>query len=172
MLSIRIALKGKRIGYSPNAIACEYGSASQRDEWERKTRIAAGAYQSMARLPLAKMLVKQPLLLWQLASHKLLRWTAIPWLLPVAFLLNIVLYYHTPQYIIYNITLLLQAAFWLMGLLSLPLQNQKTRARWIFFPGYFIMMNAAILRGACRYFRKKQSALWQRVQRSNGMLFY
>ena len=45
--SFRLLLKGYRLAYEPNAYAFEGPSLSFAEEWKRKVRIAAGAWQTM-----------------------------------------------------------------------------------------------------------------------------
>ena len=76
--SIRILRTGKRIVFVPDAIATEVGTATLVDEWKRKKRLAAGSFQALVRASVPPW--QRPVLLWQFASHKLLRWL-LPWLL-------------------------------------------------------------------------------------------
>ncbi|MFO7938409.1 MAG: glycosyltransferase family 2 protein [Bacteroidales bacterium] len=167
LLSMHVAEKGKRIRYAPHAIAREEGSASRHDEMERKTRIAAGAFQALGRIQIIKNPLRYPILFWQLFSHKILRWLFVPWLLVMALGANIALLQHYPIPHLYGIILLFQLLFYCIALLGFPFQNKATKGTWIFFPSYFILMNVAIVRGAIRHLRGQQSATWQRVQRGS-----
>ena len=73
VLSMEIAARGHRIIYKPGATAYEDGAPALADEFRRKTRVAIGAFQSMASgwgVPG----VRTPRLLFCYLSHKVLRW--------------------------------------------------------------------------------------------------
>ena len=171
LLSMHVAGERKRIRYTEKAVAQEAGSASRKDEMERKTRIAAGAFQAVARIKILKQPLRYPLQFWQLLSHKLLRWLFVPWMLVVLLVTNLMLVINQPNITLYILLGVLQLLFYALAIISLPFQNRENQHAWLFFPGYFILMNTAIILGAVRFFSKKQSATWQRVQRGSGMLF-
>ncbi|HAA17574.1 MAG TPA: glycosyl transferase, partial [Cytophagales bacterium] len=50
VLSLKIAAKGLRVAYAPEALALEKASANVQEEQKRKVRISAGAFQAMQRL--------------------------------------------------------------------------------------------------------------------------
>ena len=50
MISMQLVIKGYKIAYEPNAYALENGSENIQEEFKRKIRICAGAFQSMLRL--------------------------------------------------------------------------------------------------------------------------
>lgn len=171
LLSMHVAGERKRIRYTEKAIAQEAGSASRKDEMERKIRIAAGAFQALGRIKILKQPIRYPLQFWQLLSHKLLRWLFVPWMLVVLFVTNLMLVFNQPNNTLYILLGVLQFVFYILAFTSIPFQNRENRHAWLFFPGYFVLMNTAIIQGAIRFIRNKQSATWQRVQRSSGMLF-
>jgi len=167
LLSMHVAEKQKRIRYAAGAIAREEGSASRLDEMERKIRIAAGAFQALGRIQIIKRPFHYPVVFWQLISHKILRWLFVPWLLVLALTTNIGLLSCPSTNYFYWLTFLFQLLFYAMALGSFPFQNKASKGTWFFFPGYFVLMNVALVRGAIRYLRGQQSATWQRVQRGN-----
>ncbi len=171
LLSMHVAEKNKRVRYAPGAVAREKGSASRKDEMERKIRIAAGAFQALGRIQILKQPFRYPREFWQLLSHKLLRWLFVPWLLVVLLISNSLLIMNQAQNPIYLSAGIIQLLFYTLAFISIPFQNKKSKYGWLFFPGYFLFMNAAIVLGAVRFFRKQQSAAWTRVQRGSGMLF-
>jgi len=50
IISLRIAMKGYKVDYDPEAFAAEKASANVKEELKRKVRIAAGGIQSITRL--------------------------------------------------------------------------------------------------------------------------
>ena len=78
MMSMYIVDQGKRIAYTPNAYAQEYGSANIFEESKRKRRIAAGGLQSIWWLRHMLNPFRQPLVTFQYISHRVLRWSITP----------------------------------------------------------------------------------------------
>src|SRR5690606_152752 len=92
MISMRIAERGYRVVYEPEAYATEMASENVEEELKRKIRIAAGGIQSIARLKRAPNPFADPVLAFQYISHRVLRWTITPILLVVVFVINAILH--------------------------------------------------------------------------------
>ena len=73
MMSMFVVQDGKRIAYTPDAYAQEYGSANIFEESKRKRRIAAGGLQSIWWLRSLLNPIKYPLVSFQYISHRVLR---------------------------------------------------------------------------------------------------
>ncbi|HZH95826.1 MAG TPA: glycosyltransferase family 2 protein, partial [Flavisolibacter sp.] len=104
VISLKVAGKGFRILYEPEAYAMELPSFSLQDERKRKIRIAAGGFQAMAMLSPLLRFWQHPKLSFLYISHRVLRWTLSPLCLILAFVANAVLVAITDN-------LLLQALF-------------------------------------------------------------
>jgi len=164
MISMLIAAKGYRIVYEPEAYATESASENVSEELKRKIRIAAGGMQSVIRLKHLLNPFRYPLLSFQYISHRVLRWTITPFLLIVAFILNIVIVAAGGTFV-YHLLLLAQVLFYLLALLGLLMENRQVRIKILFIPYYFCVMNYAVIAGIARYFTGKQSAVWEKSQR-------
>ena len=68
-MTMKIAQKGYRIVYEPNAYATEGQSASIKEELKRKIRIAAGGFQAISRLVELLNPFKYGVLTFQYISH-------------------------------------------------------------------------------------------------------
>ena len=171
ILSMRIAMKGYRIAYAENAQATELASANAREEMKRKIRIAAGAYQAMARLSALLNPFKYGWLTFQYFSHKVLRWTLAPLALPVLFLSGWYLSLSTSLTTLtfYHVATVLQLLFYLIALAGYLLLKKKIQSGWLFAPFYFTLMNYACLPGFIRYSQGKQSVIWEKAQRSGSI---
>ena len=167
-ISLRIALTGYKIGYSPLACAIERPSANIGEEMKRKVRIAAGSIQTMLRLGGLFNFFRHPMLTFQYVSHKVLRWVAVPLAMVLIIPLNIYLCITNNLAFsnIYTLALLLQALFYILVLLGSALQNKKLNASWIYFPYYVHMANKAMWIGFWRFCRDKQSVNWERAKRA------
>lgn len=162
IISLRIAMKGYRIEYDPDAYAAEWASASIAEELKRKIRIAAGGIQSVVRLYPLLNIFKYGVLSFQYISHRVLRWVVTPFLLPLALIFNVLL---APESPLYTIMLVLQGLFYLGGFIGQQLEHRKLKVKIFFIPYYFLFMNYAVFLGFFRYLRNQQSVNWERARR-------
>jgi cellulose synthase/poly-beta-1,6-N-acetylglucosamine synthase-like glycosyltransferase len=165
MISLRIAEKGYKIAYTPNAYAEETASLNVREELKRKIRIAAGGIQSLSRLKNLLNPFRYGVFSWQYLSHKVLRWTLAPvslfLLLPVNAMIVLI-----SEGIFYDIFLYLQALLYLLAFIGWKLENRMLRLKVLFIPFYFVSINYASILGFFRYMRGKQSVQWEKSLRA------
>ncbi|MGI4805832.1 MAG: glycosyltransferase family 2 protein [Janthinobacterium lividum] len=164
MISMLIAKKGYRIVYEPEAFATETSSANIKEELKRKIRIAAGGLQSIIWLKSLLLPFKQPLLSFQYISHRVLRWTVVPFLMIAAFMLNISIVSQT-HLLIYQLILSAQILFYAAALLGWILEKQQIKIKALFIPYYFGVMNYAVIAGIFRYLFGEQNAAWEKSKR-------
>lgn len=164
MQSMQIATDGYRVIYEKNAWAAETASANVGEELKRKVRIAAGAFQSMSRLPQAFNVFGNFKVSFLFISHRVLRWTLAPLSLLLLFLSNIYLAIYPGE--IYLFILLAQVVFYAMALLGWYLNNKHIKVKILFVPYYFFIMNLCMYLGLFRFLRGKQSANWERAKRA------
>ncbi|WP_443939084.1 glycosyltransferase family 2 protein [Pedobacter sp. MW01-1-1] len=169
MIAMRIAEKGYIIAYEPNAYAMESSSANVKEELKRKIRIAAGGIQSISRLKKAANPFHNAIFTFQYLSHRVLRWTITPFLLILAFILNAIIAY---QYdcMLYKILFAAQVLFYLFSLFGLFFASRNIKIKVFFIPYYFCVMNYAVLAGIMRYYRKNQSAAWEKSKRKQSSI--
>lgn len=163
-LSLRIASRGYRFIYEPDAYAMETASASVEEEWKRKVRICAGGFQAMLKLRYLLNPFRFGILSFQYFSHRVLRWTLAPLFLPLILLSNV--YLAATGNLFYKFTLILQLAFYLMAVLGNLLRNKKIPIPGFFVPYYFAVMNLSVYAGFVRYLRGKQTVVWERAKRA------
>lgn len=162
VLSMRIAMKGFRVVYEPGAMATEAPSASLQEEWKRKTRICAGAFQAFQLLPGVWNPFRYGWLSVQYLSHRFLRWAVVPFLLPILFVLTAML---ATQSIFYDVLFAIELAGIVTALYGLSMSGKMKLPGYVVAPAYFLMMNAAAYAGLFKYLRGKQSAVWEKAQR-------
>ncbi|MXV16299.1 glycosyltransferase family 2 protein [Hufsiella ginkgonis] len=167
MISMLIAQKGYRIIYEPEAYAVETASENVTEELKRKVRIAAGGMQSIVWLAGLLNIFKYGMLSFQYISHRVLRWTVTPFLLVLALILNALLAAQ-PGAVLYQLLFICQLGFYLLALAGFILEKRQLRVKALFVPYYFCVMNYAVIAGIIRYFRKKQSAAWEKSKRKEG----
>lgn len=163
MQSLRICEQGYRVVYEPQAYAAETASDNVGEELKRKIRIAAGGWQSMARLTSLLNPFPHPLLTFQYVSHRVLRWSLSALALPLLFLFNVLLYNHGW---LYELLLWGQLTFYAMAVLGWILENRSIRLKILFVPYYFTMMNYAVFAGFWRWRKGAQQATWERAKRA------
>jgi len=164
MIAMRIAEKGSIIAYEPNAYAMETASADVKEELKRKIRIAAGGIQSILRLKKAANPFHNPVFTFQYISHRVLRWTITPFLLFLVFILNGIIAVQTGS-VFYTVLFVLQVCFYVLSLTGLYFESRNIRVKALFIPYYFCVMNYAVLAGIIRYYKKNQSAAWEKSKR-------
>ncbi|MDB5211266.1 MAG: glycosyltransferase [Sediminibacterium sp.] len=165
MISMKIAAKGYRIKYEPRAFATEKASASVSEERKRKVRIAAGGIQSMLRLPYLLIPLPQPLLWFTYISHRILRWVVTPYLLVLAFILNIALAWRDGMAGITGLALVVQLLFYMTALAGYLFQRREMPFRLFFAPYYFCLMNYGMIEGLVCYVFGKQTVIWEKAAR-------
>ena len=169
IISLRIAQKGYKIAYTPNAYAEETASLNVKEELKRKIRIAAGGIQSLSRLSGLLNPFKYGVLSWQFISHKALRWTLAPVSLFFLFFLNGWMVWQNNTWGntgFYTLFFYFQVLCYLLASVGWFFENRKIRFKLLFVPYYFVSINYASLRGIFRYFRKKQPASWEKSKRA------
>lgn len=168
MISMRLAMQGYRVAYADKAYAMEKASADVREEMKRKVRIAAGSIQTLIWLLPLLHIFKYGVLSFQFISHKVFRWIIVPLALFLVLLLNVEIVWSgtTAKPVVYQITLALQALFYLAVLLGRLLEHKSITMRFLFVPYYFYMANWAMWLGLRRYLAGKQSVNWERAKRA------
>lgn len=163
--TMRICQQGFRVKYEPESFAAETASDNVKEELKRKVRIAAGGWQSMARLWPILIPIPNPVLTFQYISHRVLRWSISALALPVIFVLNYFIMDVAP---IYTYLFYAQIAFYLLALLGWFLENRAIRVKALFVPYYFLMMNYAVFAGFLRWLKGSQKATWERAKRAKS----
>ena len=165
MMSMYIVDEGRKIAYTPDAYAQEYGSANIHEESKRKRRIAAGGLQSIWWLRRMLNPFRNPIVAFQYISHRVLRWSLTPIALVLLFLTNIALVVMGAG-ILYQIALLLQVVFYLMALCGW-LQNRIGHKNKLLYTAYYFMfMNFNVFRGMAYLRSHGNNGAWEKAKRS------
>jgi poly-beta-1,6-N-acetyl-D-glucosamine synthase len=163
-LTMRMAQKGWRVQYEPEAYAAETSSASVSEELKRKIRIAAGSWQAVVRLAPLLNVFRYGLLSFQYISHRVLRWTLAPALLPVIFITNLRL--AMQGHCLYQLIFAAQCLFYVAAFAGYLLEQRRLKLKALFVPYYFCVMNYAQYAGFLRFLRGRQSVLWEKSKRA------
>jgi cellulose synthase/poly-beta-1,6-N-acetylglucosamine synthase-like glycosyltransferase len=165
-LSLRIAAKGYRFAYEPEAFASETASASVGEEWKRKVRISAGGFQAMYKLSYLLNPFRYGILTFQYVSHRVLRWTLAPLFLPLILLSSV--YLAIQGFGFYQMMFVAQVAFYLLAALGYALRDRKIGIKGFFVPYYFVVMNLSVYAGLVRLLRGRQSVVWEKAKRAEA----
>jgi poly-beta-1,6-N-acetyl-D-glucosamine synthase len=163
VMTLRVAQKGYRVVYEPEAYAVEGHSADVKEELKRKIRISAGGLQAVWRLRDLLNPFKYGVLTFQYLSHRVLRWTLAPIALPIIFILNIFLAQNNG---LYRVLLVCQILFYALSILGWVFEQYKIKVKLLYIPYYFSMMNYAVYRGFFRLISGRQSVVWEKSKRA------
>jgi cellulose synthase/poly-beta-1,6-N-acetylglucosamine synthase-like glycosyltransferase len=169
MVSLRIAKKGYKIAYAPEAYASEMASFNVKEELKRKVRIAAGGIQTIFRLKDLLNVFKYGLLTWQYISHKVLRWTITPISLFLLYVVNLLIVLKNGSWSpgdFFTVFFYVQTLCYWVAFLGWYFENKKMRLKVFFAPYYFVMINYAAILGIFRYFKGSQSVNWEKAKRA------
>lgn len=167
VISLQIASRGYAIKYAPAAWGTETASVSVHEELKRKVRIACGGWQTLFRMPGLLNLFKHGFLSVKYFSHKVLRWTLVPWAFVLAFILNVALVWGKPVFSdLYGHLLALQLVFYAAVICGALFHNIRTRVKFLFAPYYIIVMNYAIVAGMIRFLSGHYTVKWEKAKRS------
>lgn len=176
-IAMRIIRRGYRVVYAPSARSYEAISSDPRDERTRRSRIVAGRYQSMMLAP-QLLTPRQPLIAWQVVSHKFLR-PLVPWAMAGALITNVLaamkparplqhplrgLHAHVAR-----ILLLGQALFYAAAWIGTAKRPRGRLGRLFSVPAFLTNSNFAAAVGLFRFLTKRETVLWSRVPRSSTM---
>ena len=164
VMSMRMVDRGYRIAYTSDAYAMEYGSADLEEESKRKRRIAAGGLQSCWWLKSMMLPFRQPLVAFQLVSHRVLRWSITPFALMALIPLNVILVMMKAG-TIYTVIWIMQILFYLTAYCGYLLECRQHRNKLLYVPYYFLFMNFNVFKGI-HYLRTHQKGgTWEKAKR-------
>lgn len=163
IISMRIAEKGYKVVYEPEAYAIETPSFSIAEETKRKVRICTGGFQSIVRLKHLLNPFKYGLLSFQYLSHRVFRWTVAPLCIPLLFITNLLL---APSSKLFEAVFILQCLFYLLAIIGYMLEKNKLRIQALFVPFYFSFMHYTVFLGFVKYITTTQTGIWEKVKRT------
>ncbi len=145
-----IAIAGYDLVYEPEAFAHENTCSPVMEEFSRKVRIIAGCLEVAVR----KIWFLKPFRMFQMISHKVLRWL-VPFFLVISFISNMFLL----ESLIYKIIFASQCLFYLSAFIGLLLY--KTQINLFGIPLYFVVVNSASVAAVFRFLTGKHKATWE-----------
>jgi glycosyltransferase involved in cell wall biosynthesis len=150
-------IKGYRSVVEDDATCWEVAESKQMgDELRRRSRVVNRGIRGVGFMPEVLNPFRHPFLLFQLISHRLLRWS-IPFLLIGAFVANACLL-DAP---FYQLTFALQLGFYGAALAALVLDRLGIRPRGLFVPLYFCLVNLAPLLAVWSLLKGEKKIVWE-----------
>lgn len=162
VVSARVCQKGYRFAYEKQAYAVEAASENFREERARKVRISAGCFQALVLLKNLLNPLRNWRLTFQYISHRVLRWTVCPLLVPVVFISNAVLAFQQEGYLL---LFLMQCLFYSIAILGWRAAERKRAPKSLYVPYYFVFMNLSLYIGFYRFLTGMQSVIWKKAAR-------
>ncbi len=152
--------QGYKVTFNPCARVFEDVSVSAQEEFKRKVRISIGNFQNLKHF---KYLIFQQF--WPIGFsflfHKVLRWLT-PFLMLISFACLLILMFYSGFYQLMALGFML---FFFTGYLGV-LFSQSLKGTWLKYPGHFIYMNLALLKGFVQYTKGVTSNAWQPTARN------
>lgn len=159
-LPIRVKQQGYGVVFENVVFSFEEGSQRASQEFQRKIRIVSQFLKSALILLKKSFFPFQPILIFQLLFHKILRWLA-PLFLILIFLSNIFLLEEP----FYQLTMSYQIIFYGTAIFGWQYEKKgKKLNRVINLIYYFSMVNLAALIGLFKGIAGKQRPYWQKVR--------
>lgn len=159
MIGMRVHLAGSRLVYEDAAFAIEETAPSVQAEFQRRTRIGTGAFQSLRYLN-GLLNPKHGYVAFAFWSHKVLRWFC-PVFMFIALVTNAILFANP----FYQATLIVQELFYLMALIGIHFVHGGHHSKIFRIPGMFVQMNYALVVGLFRCLFLRQNGTWERTER-------
>jgi cellulose synthase/poly-beta-1,6-N-acetylglucosamine synthase-like glycosyltransferase len=164
-ISLQVCRKGFVMAYEPRALATEAPSLSIGDEQMRRVRIGAGAFQSLQYFKDLLNPFRYGKLSFQFFSHRVMRWLVCPFALPLIFLLNFWVLFHSDNSL-YLILFIAQILFYLLSWVGASVARRQKGSGIFLLPFYFVFMNASLVAGLFRYLSGNQTVRWEKSKRA------
>lgn len=161
-ISMQLQSVHKKLKYVHHAVAEELASQRVADEWQRKKRISAGAFQSLYHFAQHLHPLRDGRFAFQFFSHRVLRWVFCAPALIVFYIAGGMLWFNV-HHPFYHILFYLQLLFLMLSFFGFL---GMRRAGSIFsFPFYFLFMHAAMIAGFFALITGKQTVFWNKASR-------
>jgi len=159
-IPIKIAQKGYKVVLEAGAISFEEVSMKTREEFKRKVRIIAWVWTSTLILLKDSFKKRQFLLVFQLISHKILRWL-VGLFLALIFSINFFLLDKS----LYLGLLVIQITFYSLGIWGYFKEKRGEKSNELInVTYYFCAINLAAVLGIFKTILGKQKPTWQKVR--------
>ena len=158
--AVNTVAQGRRVVYARQAVSYEQARSSVRDEYRCRVRI--GVRNTAVTPYVLSRLMRSGALgyLFQMISHKFLRWWLWLWLLTLA-ITNAVL---VGQGTVYAVLAAAQGAFYCLALGGLAAARYGVTVRFVSSMSFFVVANAAMCVGVFEWLRGRRMPRWEPVR--------
>lgn len=174
VIGMKVREGGRRMAFEPRAVAREELPPAVKDEWRRRVRIGAGAYQALV-LCRRCLEPRFGFFAWAFWSHKVLRWFTPHLLMLATILAGVIGWVHGSGFRVQGRSMnglgVAVAGITVLGAILLWVSAVRPAARLskiIRLAGYFLAMQAALLVGFMRFCRGGLRGTWERTGRVAG----
>ena len=160
-LCTRIAIRRHRVVSETDAIAEERADESAAQQFKRKMRLVRWNIMSTTLLLREAVAFRNWPIVFQLISHRLLRYVAPVWLM-LGFVSSTAL---ALRFDSFATLVIVQSAFYTIALVGWLADNAGLRLpKLLLVPSYFLLVNSAALAGLFSAIRYGQATTWQKVR--------
>ncbi len=167
VMSMQVARQGFRIIYAPLAQATEQDLLNLGADFERRTRIASGGFQSIWWLR-DLLNPRYGMLSFQYISHRAMRWAVAPLAMLTLIPLNLFLAKNSG---FYRRVFGMQILFYFLAAAGIFVSSTGRKVSLLSVPGYFVLTNLTALVGLYRFFSGRHSVIWQKAAHSTPVGF-
>lgn len=153
---LQVVEQGMRCIYEPRAVSIEEVAGSFQKEFKRKVRIVNRAWRALWRFRNMLNPVRFGAFALKLWSHKVLRWL-VPFMMAIAFVLNLVLIAQSPVYVM---TLIAQLIFYGLAAIGFLNRGRVKQPTLLYIPFYFCLVNFASAMGLIEGISGKSYVTW------------
>ena len=157
---LKILEKGYRIAFEPEAVAYEMTEEKPEEEFSMRVRVITRGMSGLAYVKDLLNPLKYTFVSFQLISHKVLRWL-MPFFLIILFTSNLLIIERSP----YTLVFILQATFYLSAPVAWILHKYIRKAKFLFIPLYFCILNLASLLATINLVKGRKMSTWETVRR-------
>ena len=160
---LNVVRKGHRGVLEPKAFCTESLAEEYRGEFQRQVRIASRTIRAIVKNADLLNPFKFGMFAFQLLSHKVSK-LFVPFFLTCLFFSNVILF---TSHVVYQLLLVGQIGFYLVGLKASPRRSGTGIERTISLVRTFVIYNLAILVGWFNYARGKRYTTWTTVRQQS-----
>ncbi|MCT1391451.1 glycosyltransferase family 2 protein [Peribacillus frigoritolerans] len=154
-ISMYVAKKSCFI-YEEEAVVYEYPSLNYNEEFKRRIRLSAGAFQTLRLL--RNTLFPFDLLTFNFISHKILRWFS-PFLMIIVFVTNCLIF---KSHFVLTFCLVAQCIIYFTTFAT-HFSSYLRKGKLSSFTYFFVMSNLIQLKGFYRYIKGTSTSLWEKT---------
>jgi cellulose synthase/poly-beta-1,6-N-acetylglucosamine synthase-like glycosyltransferase len=158
ILPIRLIGKGYLHIFEPTAVIMEKAAEKGKEEYARKRRIVTQGARSFFTL-LGELPLSKPLVLFELVSHKFLRWIVGVFMVGV---LVSSLFLLSEGF--YMTIFVLQIAFYLAAMGGYILEKSGMKVKLLYVPYFFCLVNAAAISGVASMLFGEKLSTWEKAK--------